>query len=102
MSLSEILELWYTKWCKYTSSYNTNKFLDMNEACRNRAKAKMQGKHVKSSFIDEFEDFYYRRVADDMTEIINKPISINDLMTVKLTMTGMFEDYVIPSNTDSK
>lgn len=96
MPLSEIIELWHTKWCKYTSSYNTNKFIDLDEACRKNAIAKMKGKHIESGFADEFEDFYYRRVVDEINEIRNRPISINDLMTVNLSMVGLFEDYKIP------
>lgn len=80
-----------------------HKFLDIDEVYKARAKKKNLRCKKPDLEYPDVPDLYYRSVVEEIDRIKNKPITINDLMNVDLSMIGMFEDYVIPnSKSDNK
>ena len=108
IKIYEMIELWYKNYLKHIQSntapniFKTDRFLDIDEVYKARAKKKMNLRCNKPDLeYPDVPDFYYRSVVEEMNKIKDKPITINDLMNVDLI--GIIEDYVIPkSKSDDK
>ena len=110
IKIYEMIELWYKNYLKHIQSntapniFKTDKFLDIDEVYKARAKKKMNS-HCKKPDLEypDVPDLYYRSVVEEMNKNKDKPITINDLMNVNLAMIGLFEEYTIPnSKSDDK
>lgn len=110
IKIYEMIELWYKNYLKHIQSntapniFKTDKFLDIDEVYKARAKKKMNLRCKKPDLeYPDVPDLYYRSVVEEINKIKDKPITINDLMNVNLTMIGLFEEYTIPnSKSDDK
>ena len=98
-----MLELWYKNYLKH-NVFKTDKFLDIDEVYKARAKKKMNLRCKKPILeYPDVPDLYYRSVVEEINEIKNKPITINDLMNVNVDLSMIIKDYVIPnSKSDDK
>ncbi len=103
IKIYEMIELWYKNYLKH-NVFKIDKFLDIDEVYKARAKKKMNLRCNKPDLeYPDVPDLYYRSVVEKMNKIKDKPITINDLMNVDLSTIGSFEDYVIPnSKSDDK
>jgi hypothetical protein len=104
MKIYEMIELWYINYIKHMNINIPDRYIDIDEVCKERAKKKMNLRCNKPDLeYPDVPDLYYRSVVEEMNKIKDKPITIDDLMKVNLSMIGMFEDYVIPkSKSDDK
>ena len=104
MKIYEMFETWYINYIKHMTINIPDRYIDIDEVYKARAKKKMNLRCKKPDLeYPDVPDLYYRSVVEEMNKIKDKPITINDLMNVNLSMIGMFEDYVIPnSKSDDK
>ena len=108
IKIYEMIELWYKNYLKHIQSntapniFKTDKFLDIDEVYKARAKKKMNLCCKKPDLeYPDVPDLYYRSVVEEIDKIKNKPITISDLKHVDLSM--IIKDYVIPnSKSDDK
>jgi hypothetical protein len=101
IKIYEMIELWYKNYLKH-NVFKTDKFLDIDEIYKARAKKKMN-LHCKKLDLEypDVPDLYYRSVVEEIDKIKNKQITISDLKNVDLSM--IIEDYAIPNlNSDDK
>lgn len=104
IKIYEMIKLWYINYIKHMTANISDRYIDIDEVYKARAKKKMNS-HCNKSDLEypDVPDLYYRSVVEEMNKIKDKPITVNDLMKVDLSMIGMFEDYVIPkSKSDDK
>ena len=100
----KMFELLWRNYIKHMSITIPDRYIDIDEVYKARAKKKMnlQCKNPDLEYPD-VPDLYYRSVVEKVNKIKDKPITVNDLMNVDLSTIGRFEDYVIPnSKSDDK
>lgn len=104
IKIYEMIELWYINYIKHMRINIPDRYFDIDEVYKERAKKKMNLRCKKPILeYPDVPDLYYRSVVEEMNKIKDKPITIDDLMNVNLAMIGLFEDYVIPnSKSDDK
>ena len=104
MNIYEMFELLYINYIKHMNITIPDRYIDIDEVYKARAKKKMNLRCNKPDLeYPDVPDLYYRSVVEKVNKIKNKPITVNDLMNVDLSMIGRFEDYVIPnSKSDDK
>ena len=104
MNIYEMFELLYINYIKHMNINIPDRFIDIDEVYKTRAKKKMNS-HCNKPDLEypDVPDLYYRSVVEEMNKNKDKPITIDDLMNVNLAMIGMFEEYTIPkSKSDDK
>ena len=101
--LYEMFESWYINYIKHMNINIPDRYIDIDEVYETHDKKKMNRCNKPDLEYPDVPDLYYRSVVEKMNKIKDKPITIDDLMKVDLSMIGMFEDYVIPkSKSDDK
>ena len=99
MKIYEMIELWYINYIKHMTANIPDRYIDIDEVYKARAKKKMNLRCKKPVLkYPDVPDSYYRRVVEEMNEIKNKPITVNDLMKIDLSMIESSEDYIIPNS----
>lgn len=94
----------YKNFIKHMNITIPDRYIYIDEVYKARAKKKMNLRCKKPDLeYPDVPDLYYRGVVEEINRIKDKPITINDLMNVDLSIIGRFEDYVIPnSKSDDK